>query len=114
MNYQTFQKRYTFKFVAEQLCPWGALFHKVLNPTQTWQAYCLGDGFGKMTPAQLEQINGGYDWSHVRDSSEEAIEMMADFITKEGKWALSVKENALQVWNNLDKIGLSAEEYLSK
>lgn len=44
-----------------------------LTSQEQWEAYCLCDGFGKKTPAELKEINEGWDWSHVRDSSPEAL-----------------------------------------
>jgi len=41
---------------------------------QKWEAFCEGDGFGPLSPEELMEINSGFDWSHVRDSSEEALE----------------------------------------
>ena len=35
-----------------------------------------GDGFGKMTAEQLDSLGVTFDWSHVRDSSDEAIKAM--------------------------------------
>jgi hypothetical protein len=52
----------------------------VLTSPQLWQVYCLGDGFGKQTPKELQRINGGWDWSHIRDSSTEAVFEMAKVI----------------------------------
>lgn len=48
-----------------------------LNDSQMWEVYCLADGFGKMSSEQLIEINDGWDWSHIRDSSREAINNMA-------------------------------------
>jgi hypothetical protein len=45
-----------------------------------WDAYCECDGFGKMSSAQLKELDAGWDWSHVRDSSPEAIKRAEDFI----------------------------------
>lgn len=42
-----------------------------------WEVYCLADGFGRREPDELAGINGGWDWSHVRDSSPEAFARMA-------------------------------------
>lgn len=47
-----------------------------LTSAQFDELYALADGFGRCTPAQLREINGGYDWSHVRDSSEAGVERM--------------------------------------
>lgn len=32
----------------------------------------LGDGYGRMTADQLKQLGLVWDWSHMRDSSDEA------------------------------------------
>lgn len=44
----------------------------VLSPEEDKEVYMLGDGMGRGTIFQ--------DWSHVRDSSEEAITQMAERI----------------------------------
>ena len=56
------------------------MFHSIIPPESQWHAYCLCDGFGKMTSEQLRGINGGWDWSHVRDSSDEAMKECAQFL----------------------------------
>lgn len=48
-----------------------------LTARQERTLYYMADGFGVQTPTELDRINGGYDWSHFRDSSEEAFEQMA-------------------------------------
>ena len=35
-----------------------------------------GDGFGKMTIEQMDALGITFDWSHIRDSSDEAIKEM--------------------------------------
>lgn len=45
-----------------------------LNPSEQWEIYCMCDGFGPLSPEELEELNEGWDWSHVRDSSQEAID----------------------------------------
>jgi len=52
----------------------------ILHPDQVWAVYCKADGFGKRTSKELEILNGGWDWSHIRDSSPEAIIEMAQTI----------------------------------
>lgn len=47
--------------------------YKEINESVIFEAYCMCDGFGKRTPEELKEINDGWDWSHVRDSSPEAI-----------------------------------------
>jgi hypothetical protein len=44
---------------------------------KTWEAvYAMGDGFGKRTREELRDINDGFDWSHIRDSSWQALQEM--------------------------------------
>lgn len=51
-----------------------------LSSQEKWEAYCLCNGFGKKTPLELKDINDGWDWSHVRDSSNDAILDAENFI----------------------------------
>lgn len=53
---------------------------ELLTSEEFWEVYCLGDGFGKCSPERLRGINGGYDWSHIRDSSPEGWVAMAERI----------------------------------
>jgi len=106
MTLQEFTARYARKFIFEHLCPWGPLFHKILTPDQTWACFCLGDGFGKMIPDQLAQINSGYDWSHVRDSSDQAATEIAAKIVELGHWALPIDRIAKKTYNQLNRQGL--------
>lgn len=54
----------------------GELYDRIPWPI-AWATYCRGDGFGGLTSGELLEINGGWDWSHVRDSSDDAIAEMA-------------------------------------
>lgn len=56
----------------------------VLAGSQAWEVYCLGDGFGNLPPEELAAINDGWDWSHVRDSSPEAMARMATWLRDNG------------------------------
>jgi hypothetical protein len=52
---------------------WGGANEKALTTAQQREVRLLGDGFGKgMTEADII-----WDWSHVRDSSSEAVDAMA-------------------------------------
>ena len=50
-----------------------------LTDAQHWAIYTLADGFGDLfeEPGILAEINDGYDWSHVRDSSASGVKRMA-------------------------------------
>jgi len=85
MTKTDFSKRYVRKFVVDHLYFHGSL-RLLLTNKQQWQAYCLADGLGKCSEAELKEINGGWDWSHIRDSSDEALREMAEFILKAANW----------------------------
>jgi len=55
----------------------GKLNH-LLTPEQWINAYLLCDGFGGIDYGFAKEQC--FDWSHVRDSSEEALEVVAKFI----------------------------------
>lgn len=44
-----------------------------ISESEIYEAYILCDGFGKLTAEEHKNVNEGWDWSHVRDSSPEAI-----------------------------------------
>lgn len=50
------------------------------SETDVWEVYCICDGFGKRTSEELKNINDGWDWSHVRDSSPEAIKDACELV----------------------------------
>ncbi len=47
-----------------------------LTDSQHRYIVTYGDGFGKMTGQQLDELGVTFDWSHVRDSSDAAIDEM--------------------------------------
>lgn len=51
-----------------------------LTDSQHNAAFALGDGYGKMTLAQLQANELMWDWSHIRDSSDEAILAIAEYL----------------------------------
>jgi hypothetical protein len=55
---------------------WSGLNNKVLTAKQQQEVRKLGDGFGK----GITDPNLIWDWSHVRDSSPEAVTAMANKI----------------------------------
>jgi hypothetical protein len=54
------------------------------------ETYQLCDGFGQLSAQELNEINGGWDWSHVRDSSVEALQRAEDF----------AKQKIIEIYNN--------------
>jgi hypothetical protein len=54
-----------------------------LTDEQAWAVYCLADGFGPgLDEFALAELNDGWDWSHVRDSSPRAWLRMAERIVE--------------------------------
>lgn len=80
----------TIKKLAGEMSDWDLLV-AALSPTQgsflleekfDKQARARCDGFGLMSIKELERIDALFDWSHVRDSSKNAIASAALFIRK--------------------------------
>lgn len=55
-----------------------------ISNADAWEVYCLADGFGLQPPEVLVGINGGWDWSHVRDSTPEGWTRMAEALRAMG------------------------------
>ncbi len=60
------------------LGPTTAMFQLTTEDEERARVLC--DGFGRMSAAQLWELEALFDWSHVRDSSPEAIAEAATFI----------------------------------
>lgn len=56
------------KFVVSFMHYSGENYGKLDNQ-QMYDVYCEADGFGKCSRSQLLKLNGGWDWSHIRDST---------------------------------------------
>lgn len=61
-------------FVMDHMSYRGSKSH-LITPYEWSVVYLLGDGFGRVDEAWAHEQ--AWDWSHVRDSSPEAIEAMA-------------------------------------
>lgn len=66
----------------------ATLFHSgsanlILSPVARVRVWVKGDGYGKMTAAQLKRLHLIEDWSHIRDSSDEAQAAIAEQIRAE-------------------------------
>jgi hypothetical protein len=57
----------------------GGSCRELLSTDEHMEVYVLADGFGKIG---REALSMHYDWSHVRDSSDEAMLAMAAKITE--------------------------------
>jgi hypothetical protein len=66
------------EFVVECLHHNG-IFAKHITKEEHYRAYCLCDGFGKLDADDLKTI--GYDWSHVRDSSDATFLKVAKYLS---------------------------------
>ncbi len=82
---------------AEMTAPFGNgddIVEAYLNPTEglgvhltaaeMTTAFGLGDGLGSRSAEEMTNINSGWDWSHVRDSSPAAIRAMAEYLRSLG------------------------------
>ena len=64
-----------------QVLHWDGPLHDQAPADIAWKAYTLADGFGRMSGRDLrEKI--GWDWSHVRDSTELAHREIATYLRK--------------------------------
>lgn len=72
---------------------WRGSCNRILTPEQRARAWEAGDGYGKMSPAQLRELDLYEDWSHIRDSSDEGQAAVAFAIRGAlGRRLLSVAE----------------------
>lgn len=65
----------TFKVIAS-FTHYNGENASLINNAERYEIYCEADGFGRMSHAQLRRINDGWDWSHIRDSSDEGEQRM--------------------------------------
>jgi len=63
-------------------CLWykGELTDRI-GESVSWECYTAADGFGAgLLSDELMEINDGWDWSHIRDSSDQAFAAMANIL----------------------------------
>jgi len=84
-----------WELVCDYLLVTGKCYYDI-SSKERYDVYCLADGFGKMSRSELLQVNGGWDWSHVRDSSPESVGTMADKIRELRARKMSPIVNALR------------------
>lgn len=120
----TYKEWYAKAFVFAHLHYNGGL-KNVLTYDEQWQAYKLCDGFGETClslnletgqatwqATDLDEI--GWDWSHVRDSSPEALVRCAEWIAQQ-KWAAgSLDALVKDALATAEKYGLSALDVVPK
>ena len=61
------------KVLHQYVCAWGECCKELIEQGHM-DVVTRCDGFGKMDAQQLQDLGIEWDWSHVRDSSDEAIE----------------------------------------
>lgn len=72
---------------------WRGSCNRILTPAQRTRAWVAGDGYGKMSLAQLRDLELLEDWSHIRDSSPEGTAAIAASIRQSlGGRLLTVQE----------------------
>jgi hypothetical protein len=107
---ESYVSLYARKFVVDHLNWDGPFYHKILTHDEAWTAYCMCDGFGKMTPAWHAAY--GFDWSHVRDSSLATFGEVADYIARL-HWAIgSIEAQALDMIAQANRAHLNPVELL--
>ena len=67
--------QFAFETVASFMHYTGDQRHR-LTDAERYEVYCEADGFGYLSRAELLTVNDGWDWSHVRDSSDEGVMRM--------------------------------------
>lgn len=60
----------------------GRKFNGALSTIKRLELVVHGDGYGKMSRDEIIDADLVWDWSHVRDSSDEAIHAMAEAIRR--------------------------------
>lgn len=72
VNRRTEETRDQFNEVVDYL-HWNSRKYGYLSSDEAYEVFAEGDGFGGLSADELAQINSGFDWSHVRDSSDEGV-----------------------------------------
>jgi hypothetical protein len=62
----------------------AGLHRALLTESERWELYCLADGFPGRSEAELKTLNGGWDWSHIRDASPGAVRAISERLTDFG------------------------------
>lgn len=81
MNVRTDATRAEFDAVVDHI-HWGGSKRDRLTADEQYAVFAEGDGFGYLPAAELRTINSGFDWSHVRDSSDEGVLRMHAKLTE--------------------------------
>ena len=107
----TFAQWYARAFVVAHLHYKGK-FREFLNTEQAYECYKLADGFGPWDSHLEEYFKGGWDWSHIRDSSWEAHERIAEYIIAE-KWVdADLTAKVQQCFDWAEQLNLSPLEFV--
>ena len=67
-----------WELLVAALGPTKSIFQLTTKDDERARVLC--DGFGRMSAAQLRELEATFDWSHVRDSTPAAIAEAATFI----------------------------------
>ena len=80
----TYRQVYARSFVVEHL-HYSGMFRSFVDGEMFQHCIELADGFGAYDADLAEYFKGGFDWSHIRDSSWAAFEHMAEYLV-DTKW----------------------------
>lgn len=62
---------------------WRGSANRILEGAPRRRVWAHGDGYGKMSGAELERLELMFDWSHIRDCSDEGQRQVARAIRTE-------------------------------
>lgn len=90
----SFSELYIRNFVMKHMSYNGSLYPTVSQ--EIWiMAYLKADGFGKNLNPLMASLHS-YDWSHVRDSSPEALREVANYLMTALQWDTVTIDNQIQ------------------
>jgi hypothetical protein len=79
--------RFSFERLADALCPWGEGYNRtrsLVGDRGLDHCWSLCDGYGRRSLGDLRLSGLTRDWSHVRDSSDEALDRVWRYLERRG------------------------------
>ncbi len=97
---RSFEDWYANRIVVQHLHYSGELSGKILTPAEENYCWTLADGFGPGLTIEYIAKRLEFDWSHIRDSSAEAIKSIASYILRKHYAGAPTIEQEAQKWLN--------------
>jgi hypothetical protein len=107
----TFTQYYARAFAIAHLHHNG-VFRSFLSTAQKYECYKLADGFGPWDDHLEDYFKGGWDWSHVRDASWEAHELIAEYIISEIWTDNNLAEKVQECFDLAKQLDISPLQFL--